>query len=77
MAAAINCENYGGNSLLAKNVLMGRRSEAGIQEAAGGDSVGGGLCVHLQCTHLFVSLQTLNALGLGGEQHIEWCMQCF
>lgn len=70
MATAINCKNCGGNSLLGKNALMGRRSEVGIREPAGGDSAGGGLCVHLQCIHLFVSLQTLNVLGLDGEQHI-------
>lgn len=70
MATAINCANYGGNSLLAKNILMGRHSEVGIREPDGGDLVGGGFCVHLQCIHLFVSLQTLNVLGLDGEQHI-------
>lgn len=47
MATAINCENYRGNSLLAKNILTGRRSEPGIWEPAGCDSVGGGFRVHL------------------------------
>ena len=49
---------------------MGRRSEVGIREPAGDYLVGGGFCVHLQCIHLFVSLQILNVLGLDGEQHI-------
>lgn len=57
--SAINCENYGGNSLLAKNILTGRHSGTGIWEPAGFDSVGGGFHVHLQCIHLFVSPRTI------------------
>lgn len=54
MAAAINCENYGGNSLQER--FDGEALEAGIQEAAGGDSVAVVsvyICNALTCLYLF------------------------